>query len=44
VQLLVVDDGAQHDHLIPMARDIVINVDIPARKILIDPPEGLLDL
>jgi 16S rRNA processing protein RimM len=44
VQLLVVDDGAQHEHLIPMARDIVINVDIPSRKILIDPPEGLLDL
>ena len=44
VQLLVVDDGAQHEHLVPMARDIVVSVDIRARKILIDPPEGLLDL
>lgn len=44
VQLLVVDDGSKHEHLIPMARDIVINVDIPGKKILIDPPEGLLDL
>jgi 16S rRNA processing protein RimM len=44
VELLVVDDGAQHEHLIPMAREIVVNVDIPGKKILIDPPEGLLDL
>ena len=44
VQLLVVDDGAQHEHLIPMVGDIVLNVDIPGKKILIDPPEGLLDL
>ena len=44
VELLVVDDGAQHEYLIPMAGDIVLNVDIPGKKILIDPPEGLLDL
>ncbi len=44
VELLVVDDGQDHEHLIPMAREIVVNVDIPGRKILIDPPEGLLDL
>lgn len=44
VELLVVDDGAEHEHLIPMAREIVVNVDIPGKKILIDPPEGLLDL
>ncbi|HEU4477019.1 MAG TPA: ribosome maturation factor RimM [Pyrinomonadaceae bacterium] len=44
VELLVVDDGAQHEYLIPMAGDIVLNVDIPGKKILIDPPEGLLEL
>jgi 16S rRNA processing protein RimM len=44
VELLVVDDGQDHEHLIPMAREIVVKVDIPGRKILIDPPEGLLDL
>jgi len=44
VELLVVEDGAQHEHLIPMAGDIVVNVDIAGKKILIDPPEGLLDL
>lgn len=42
--LVVVDDGAQHEYLIPMAGDIVLNVDIPGKKILIDPPEGLLEL
>ena len=44
VELLVVDDGGQHEHLIPMVGDIVVNVDIPGKKILIDPPEGLLEL
>lgn len=44
VELLVVEDGAQNEHLIPMASDIVVNVDIAGKKILIDPPEGLLDL
>lgn len=44
VELLVVEGGAQHEHLIPMTREIVVSVDIPGKKILIDPPEGLLDL
>ena len=44
VELLVVDDDAQHEYLIPMAGDIVLNVDLPGKKILIDPPEGLLEL
>ncbi|HKO61697.1 MAG TPA: ribosome maturation factor RimM [Pyrinomonadaceae bacterium] len=44
VELLVVDDGVGHEHLIPMAGDIVVRVDIPGKKILIDPPEGLLEL
>ena len=44
VELLVVDQAAGHEHLIPMVRDVVVEVDIPGKKILIDPPEGLLDL
>ena len=44
VELLVVEDGGQGEHLIPMAGDIVVKVDIPGKKILIDPPEGLLEL
>ena len=44
VELLVVDDDGQREHLIPMAGDIVVKVDIPGKKIQIDPPEGLLEL
>jgi 16S rRNA processing protein RimM len=44
VELLVVDAGGEREHLIPMAGDIVVKVDIPGKKILIDPPEGLLEL
>ena len=44
VELLVVEDVARHEHLIPMAQTIVVEIDVARRKILIDPPEGLLDL
>jgi ribosomal 30S subunit maturation factor RimM len=40
----VVADEAGHEYLIPMADSIVVKVDIGGKKILIDPPEGLLDL
>jgi 16S rRNA processing protein RimM len=44
VELLVIE-GADHDeHLVPMAAEIVLSVDVPGKKIRIDPPEGLLDL
>jgi 16S rRNA processing protein RimM len=44
VELLVVKDGARREHLIPMVQSIVVKIDISGKKILIDPPEGLLDL
>lgn len=44
VELLVVADDQGREHFIPMAESIVIQVDIVGRMILIDPPEGLLDL
>ena len=44
VELLVVEDDTQREHLIPMAESIVIEIDLSRRKIVIDPPEGLLDL
>jgi 16S rRNA processing protein RimM len=44
VELLVVEDGDQRQHLIPMAQSIVVEIDLPRKRILIDPPEGLLDL
>jgi 16S rRNA processing protein RimM len=44
VELLVVADAAGKETLIPMAQSIVIDIDVLSKKILIDPPEGLLDL
>jgi 16S rRNA processing protein RimM len=44
VELLVVEQEGQGEVLIPMAAAIVIAIDISSRKIVIDPPEGLLDL
>jgi 16S rRNA processing protein RimM len=44
VEVLVVEDDAGRERLIPMAQEIVVQVDVAGKKILIDPPEGLLDL
>ena len=44
VELLVVEDDDGREQLIPLAESIVLKVDIGGKKILIDPPEGLLDL
>jgi len=44
VELLLVKDDSGREVFIPMAQSIVIEIDVPGKKILIDPPEGLLDL
>lgn len=44
VELLVVEDETGRERLIPMAQPIVVDIDISGKKIVIDPPEGLLDL
>jgi len=44
VELLSVVDDNDRDRLIPMASDIVIDIDKEKKLIRIDPPEGLLDL
>ncbi len=44
VELLVVADETGREYLIPMAESIVLNIDTSAKSILIDPPEGLLEL
>jgi 16S rRNA processing protein RimM len=44
VELLVVESDARREILIPMVAAIVREIDIAHKKILIDPPEGLLDL
>ncbi len=42
--LWVVRDGAGREHLIPAVPEIVTEVDLSARRVVIRPPEGLLEL
>lgn len=44
VELLVVRDDKGTEQLIPMTESIVIDVDVNAKVIRVDPPDGLLDL
>lgn len=44
VEMLSVVDETGRDRLIPMAGDIVIEIDKDQKLIRIDPPEGLLEL
>jgi 16S rRNA processing protein RimM len=41
---LYVVQGAAKEHLIPAVKEIIDKVDFAAGKIIINPPEGLLDL
>ena len=42
--VLVVGNDSGGEQLVPLAAEIVVSIDKAARVILIDPPEGLLDL
>lgn len=44
VELLVVASEERGEIFVPMVASIVIEIDVPQKKIVIDPPEGLLDL
>jgi 16S rRNA processing protein RimM len=44
VEILKVVDHTGRDRLIPMASDIVIEIDKEKKLVRIDPPEGLLEL
>jgi len=44
VEMLVVADESGRDYLVPMAASIVIDIDKARKSIVIDPPEGLLEL
>ena len=44
VEVLVVANDAGREFLIPMARDICVEIDVEKKLIRVDPPEGLLDL
>lgn len=43
-EILVVADESGKEHLVPLAAEIVVKIDAAAKVILIDPPEGLLEL
>jgi 16S rRNA processing protein RimM len=42
--LLVIEGEGEREILVPFANDICTEVDVDARRITINPPEGLLDL
>jgi 16S rRNA processing protein RimM len=42
--LLVVEGEQKREHLIPFADDICIDVDLKGKRIVVSPPEGLLEL
>ncbi len=42
--LLVVRSGEKKEILIPFSREICREVDVVSRRIVVDPPDGLLDL
>ena len=43
-EILVVTDQSGKERLIPLADSIVVEVDTDRKTIVVDPPEGLLDL
>jgi 16S rRNA processing protein RimM len=43
-EILVVRDESGNEKLVPLAASIVVAVDPAAKTIVVDPPEGLLDL
>ena len=43
-EILVVTDESEKEQLVPLAAPIVVEIDTSAKRIVIDPPEGLLEL
>jgi ribosomal 30S subunit maturation factor RimM len=41
---MLVIEGIGKEHLVPVAESIVVKIDVTSKKIVIDPPEGLLEL
>ena|SRR5690349_5353156 len=41
---LLAVDGSRGEILIPLAQEITTSIDVAARRIVVDPPEGLLEL
>ena len=43
-EILVITDEKGSDRLVPLADSIVVEIDTAAKTIVVDPPEGLLEL
>ena len=43
-EILVINDGTGKEQLVPFAEPIVVKIDPETKTIVVDPPEGLLDL
>ena len=43
-EILVISDDAGKERLVPLAAPIVVEIDPAGKTIVVDPPEGLLDL
>jgi 16S rRNA processing protein RimM len=39
--MLVIEDAEGREHLVPLARPLLLQVDVGARRIVLDPPQGL---
>ena len=44
VELLVIENDQKREYLVPMVESIVRRIDVPQKLIVVDPPEGLLEL
>lgn len=42
--LLVLRSDEGREHLVPFVREMVPSVDVPGGRVVVDPPDGLLDL
>ncbi len=42
--LIITDEATKREHLIPLAESICIEIDIAAKLIRVDPPEGLIEI
>lgn len=44
VPILMIEDAAGREHLVPLAADICVEIDVERKRVRIDPPEGLLEI
>lgn len=42
--ILAIIDGEGRESMVPLAAEMIVEIDVEAKRIVIDPPEGLLEL